>query len=97
MALRHAPCQSQSPDGLRFESSAGLVWPIPGLVGLIPGGFSYDGTLDAIAMTEHPHCAELVSLSLCNRSFACTPLPSATDQPTPVDVDGGDRSALLGG
>lgn len=70
---------------------------MPGLLGLIPGDFAYDGQLDAVVMSAHPHCPELVSLSMCNRSFSCTPLPAATDQVTAVDVDGGLSSALLGG
>ena len=40
----------------------------------------------------HPYCSSLVNMRLCNHSFHCTPLPPASEQPTPVDVDGSKSS-----
>ena len=51
------PARAQRPDVLRFEERS--TWPMPGLLGLIPGDYDYNGALDAVVF-EAILCSNLI-------------------------------------
>ena len=67
-----------------FRTEPSMQWDVPGLLGLIPGDFNYDGVLDTIVMAAEPRCANTPHHTFA-RTRATADLLPAHPRPLPCD------------